>query len=96
LELWAAGTDPALNAGALLLILRKAEDWAEIGIETLKRAKRIGGRGRTEDLLAKWMRGTAEFVYEGLTTRKANIAYDAYAARQAESRARKRQSMAKK
>jgi hypothetical protein len=63
------------------------------------------------------MRGTAEFVYEGLTTRKANIAYDACAARQidtpfqsflseifkiygvkasAESRARKRRSMAKK
>ena len=82
LELWAAGSDAALNAGALLLILREAEGWAETGIDTLKRAKRIGGRGRTEDLLAKWMRGSADFVYEGLTTRKANIAYDAYAARQ--------------
>jgi len=85
LKLWAAGSDPALNGGTLLLILRQAEDRSEFGIDTLKRAKRIGGRGRTEDFLARWMKDTATFVYEKLTTRKANVAYDAYAGRQSET-----------
>jgi len=85
LKLWAAGTDPALNGGSLLFILKEAEAWSEAGIDTLKRAKRIGKPGRTEDLVARWMKETAAFVYEGLTTRKANIAYDACASRQSET-----------
>ena len=53
-----------------------------MSVANLKRAKRIGGRGRTPDRKAEQMRQTAEFVYERLTNRKANIAYDAYAGRE--------------
>ena len=82
IRVWAAGTDVAENAAVLLLILREAEDWAHLSVANLKRAKRIGGRGRTPDRKAEQMRQTAEFVYERLTNRKANIAYDAYAGRE--------------
>jgi hypothetical protein len=85
LKLWAAGSDPVLDGGTLLFILREAEARSEFGIDTLRRAKRIGGRGRTEDLLARSMKETAAFVYEQLAKRKANVAYDAYASRQTDT-----------
>lgn len=85
LRAWAAGADAATNGAALLLILREAEDWAQLSVGTLKRAKRVGGPGRTQDLKAKWIRETAAFVYERLTRRKANVAYDAYAQQELET-----------
>ena len=56
-----------------------------MSVGTLKRAKRVGGPGRTQDLKAKWIRETAAFVYERLTRRKANVAYDAYAQQELET-----------
>jgi hypothetical protein len=85
LRAWAGGADAATNGASLLLILRTAEDWARLSVTTLKQAKRVGGRGRTEDLQAKWMRETAAFVYKRLTDRKDNIAYDAYAGQERET-----------
>ena len=51
LQTWAAGTDAA-STRALLLILRTAEAWAELSVDTLRRAKRVGGPGRTTDRMA--------------------------------------------
>ena len=85
LRAWAAGADPAANGAALLLVVTEAEDWAQMSVDTLKRASRVGGRGRTENLTARSMRQTAAFVYERLTKRKANIAYDAYAGQERET-----------
>src|SRR5262249_16913754 len=78
IRIWAADTDAEVNVSSLFLVVGAAKDWAESGLDTLKRAKRIGGSGRKTDLRAEWMKKTAAFVYEKLTTRKANIAYDAY------------------
>ena len=85
LRTWAAGTNVAANGIALLLIIRTAEEWAELSADTLQKAKRVGGPGRTVDRMAMSMRETAEFVYERLTNRKANIAYDAYAGAERET-----------
>ena len=82
LKVWTAGADPALNGAALLLLLMEAQGWTEDSIDTLKRGKRIGGPGRTEDIKARWIKETAAFIYERLTKRKANVAYDAYASRE--------------
>ena len=71
--------DATYESAALFMLLRQASEWSELSLAAIKRAKRIGGRGRTEDVMAKEMRATAEFAYERLTDRKANITYDAYA-----------------
>jgi hypothetical protein len=76
--IWAAGADAAINGAGLILLLRTAEEWAQASLETLKRAERVEERGRPKDSKANWMRGTAAHVYEKLTNRKANIAFDAY------------------
>jgi hypothetical protein len=78
-RIWAAGADAAINGAALILLLRTAEEWAQASVDTLKRAKRIEERGRTKDFKAEGLRAAAAWVYERLTTRKANTAFDAYA-----------------
>jgi len=85
LRAWAAGTDVAANGGAFLVILKAAVEWVELIVDTLRQSKRVGGPGRTVDRMALSMRETAEFVYERLTNRKANIAYDAYAGQERET-----------
>jgi len=81
----AAGANAAINGAALILILRTAEEWAQAGVDALKRAKRIEERGRTKDFKAAWLRAAAAWVYERLTNRKANTAFDAYAGQELET-----------
>src|SRR5207344_1938509 len=84
-RIWAAGADAAINGVALTLLLRTAEEWAQASVDTLKRAKRIEERGRTKDFKAGWLKAAAAWVYERLTNRKANIAFDAYAGQERET-----------
>ena len=84
-RIWAAGADAAINGAALTLLLRTAEEWAQASVATLKRAKRIEERGRTKDFKAEWLRAAAAWVYERLTNRKANTAFDAYAGQELET-----------
>jgi hypothetical protein len=88
LFLWArAGgtTDAAYNVAALELILKEAGEWSRLSLDALKRGRRFGGAGRKADAKAAAMRETAGFVYERLTSRKANIAFDAYDGREVET-----------
>jgi hypothetical protein len=85
LKIWAAAADPALNASALYLTLMTAGEWADAGVETLKRGRRIGQPGRREDLKSKWMRETAAFAYTKLTNRKDDRAWDEYTSREIET-----------
>jgi hypothetical protein len=84
-RIWAAGADAAIKGAALTLLLRTAEEWAQASVATLKRAKRIEERGRTKDFKAEWLRAAAAWVYERLTNRKANTAFDAYAGQELET-----------
>src|SRR5262249_29185349 len=85
IRIWAADTDAQVNVSSLFLTVGAAKGWAESGLDTLKRAKRIGGPGRKTDFNAEWMRLTAAYVYEQLTLRKAGSAYDAYSSREIET-----------
>jgi hypothetical protein len=85
IRIWAADTDAEVNVSSLFLTVDAAKDWAESGLGTLRRAKRIGGPGRQTDFKAEWMRQTAAFAYEQLTLRRAGTAYDAYSSREIET-----------
>jgi hypothetical protein len=77
--------DAVYNVAALELILIEAGGWARLSLDALKSARRVGGAGRKADAEAAAMRETAAFVYERLTSRKANIAFDAYAGQEVET-----------